>query len=79
VLGTLLVAMMLANLSSLLGTRPGAPALWLVPGLIAGAGLAGLSWGVLLHYTRPATWRGIGYGTPDPLTVVDDRLSMLQV
>ena len=79
VLGTLLIAMMLANLSSLLGTRPGAPALWLVPGLIAGAGLAGLSWGVLLHHTRPATWRGIGYGTPDPLTVVDDRLSMLQV
>jgi amino acid transporter len=79
VLGVLILAMTLANLTALLGTPPGSRWPWLVPVLIAAAVLAGLSWGGLLKVTRPAVWQQIGKGTPDPITVADHRLADVEV
>lgn len=79
VLGVLVVVMMAANLTSLLGTGPGSPLPWLVPGLIAATGVIGLVWGALLRKSRPAVWAAIGQGTPDPVIVADHRLAALDV
>lgn len=79
VIGVLVLAMMVANLSSLLGTRPGSRLPWLVPALIVAAAVLGMVWGLGLRITRRPVWQAIGHGTPDPLTVNDDRLSLLKV
>ncbi|MEV4411392.1 amino acid permease [Catellatospora sp. NPDC049609] len=79
VLGLLVAVMMAANLTSLLGTPPGSLLPWLVPGLIAATGAAGLAWGTLLRKSRPEAWAAIGQGTPDPVLVADHRLAVLEV
>lgn len=79
VLGLLVLGFMLINLSSLLGTPPGSllPALVVVP-VLATAG-AGLAWARRLRRIAPDTYAKLGHGTPNPLTVLDQRLSDLAV
>lgn len=79
VFGVLVISMMLVNLSALLATPPGSRLPLLVPALIAGAGLVGVVWGLVLRTTRPAVWKAIGRGTPTASTVKDDRLSQVRV
>jgi hypothetical protein len=50
-----------------------------VPALIVAAAVLGMVWGLALRITRRPVWQAIGHGTPDPLTVNDDRLSLLKV
>jgi amino acid transporter len=81
-LGALAIAAVLAttvvNLSSLVGAEPGSALTWVLPGIIGGAAVVGLSWGLLLR-ARPDVYRGIGLGEPEPLAVLEHDLSDLQV
>ena len=79
VVGFLVAVFMLSNLGSLLGTPPGSVLPLLVPVLVVGAGLVGLARGQWLRRVRPQVYEGIGRGTPNPLTVQDQRLSDLAV
>jgi amino acid transporter len=77
--GAAIVAIMVANMGSLLGVDPGSALTWIVPGLVVAAVLAGLCWGVLLRAHRPGVYAGIGRGRPHPLAVRDQRLSALKL
>jgi amino acid transporter len=79
ILGLVVLAMMLINLSALLGTPPGSRLPLLVPVIIAITAVAGLIWALLLRVTRHPVWDGIGRGTPTSLTVKDDRLARVKV
>jgi amino acid transporter len=79
VAGVLVLVFMVSNLTSLLGTPPHSLLPWLVPGMVAVTVVTGLAWGVWLRRTRPALYRQLGAGTPDPLTVQDQRLADLAV
>jgi amino acid transporter len=52
---------------------------WLVPTLVAGAGAVGVMWGLWLRSRRPGVYAGISYGRPSPLSVLDPRLSRVDV
>ena len=79
VLGVLLLVFMASNLSSLLGVSPGSPLPWLVAVIVVLTGAGGFAWGVWLKRSRPGVYENLGRGTPDPLTVLDQRLSDLAV
>lgn len=79
VVGVLVLVFMVGNLSSLLGTPAGSALPWLVPALAAAAALIGLARGGRLRRTRPEVYRRLGRGTPNPVTVQDQRLSGLAV
>nr|MDT0658747.1 amino acid permease [Micromonospora sp. DSM 115978] len=79
VVGFLVLVFMAGNLASLLGTAPGSLLPWLVPALVMGAGLVGLVRGEWLRRADPEVYRRIGHGTPDALTVRDQRLAELEV
>jgi amino acid transporter len=79
VVGVLVLVFMASNLSSLLGTPPGSSRPWLVVVLVAAAMMIGLAWGGWLRHARPQVYEQLGRGTPDPLTVLDQRLSELAV
>lgn len=79
VLGALFAVMMLSNLGALLNTAPGSRLPWLAPALIGGFAVTGVLWAAVLRYTRSAVLAGVGHGTPDPLTVRDQRLAALEV
>jgi amino acid transporter len=79
VVGVLVLVFMASNLSSLLGTPAGSAMPWLVPALAATAALIGLAWGGWLRAARPHVYQRLGRGTPNPLTVQDQRLSELAV
>ncbi|MEV6671608.1 APC family permease [Streptomyces sp. NPDC051162] len=46
----------------LLGADPGSPLRWILPGVIGAAVVAGIGFGVVLKYARPAVHAGIGLG-----------------
>ncbi|WKK22733.1 APC family permease [Streptomyces olivoreticuli] len=46
----------------LLGADPGSPLRWILPGIIGAAVVAGICFGVVLKYLRPAVHAGIGLG-----------------
>jgi hypothetical protein len=79
VVGVLVLVFMVSNLTSLLGTQPGSLLPWLVPILVVAVGAGGLAWGSWLRRARPQVYEQLGKGTPDPLTVLDQRLSDLAV
>ena len=79
VLGVLVLVFMASNLSKLLGTAPESPMPWLIAGIVLVVGVLGLLWGAYLRRTRPDVYDQIGKGTPDPLTVLDQRLSDLAI
>lgn len=79
VVGVLVLLFMSSNLASLLGTPPGSLLMWLVPaGVVLALGIGWL-WGFWLRVARPQTYANLGKGTPNPLTVQDQRLSDLAV
>ena len=51
----------------------------LVPGLLGGVAVVGVLWGLWLRARHPAVYSGISYGRPSPLTVLDGRLSAIDV
>lgn len=79
VTGALTIVFMISNLGSLLGTPPGSQLPWLVPGLVVVTALAGLAWGRRLRTNRPEIYAQLGNGTPNALTVQDQRLATLEV
>ncbi len=79
VVGVLVLVFMVSNLSSLLGTAPGSKRPWLVVAVVLAAALIGLARGGWLRRGAPEVYRQLGRGTPDPLTVQDQRLSELAV
>ena len=55
-----LVALLIANFDSLLGTEPNSPLRWLLPALVLVSGVIGLVWGAIMRRTRPDAYAGIG-------------------
>ncbi|MEU7582659.1 APC family permease [Streptomyces sp. NPDC041068] len=52
----------LTNFSAQLGVSPGNPLRWILPGLVLGAAVAGVAWGMWLRWAWPETYAGIGTG-----------------
>ncbi|OLE29354.1 MAG: hypothetical protein AUG44_04565 [Actinobacteria bacterium 13_1_20CM_3_71_11] len=67
------------NLASLLGTTPGAPLTWIIPGVVLIATIVGLAWGRILQQARPEVYRNIGVGEQEPLAVLEHALANLKV
>jgi amino acid transporter len=67
-----------ANLDSLLGTAPGSPATWILPGVVVLAGLGGLVWAAVVR-SRPDVYRGVGRGEPEPLAELEHHLAGVDV
>ncbi|MFD9895745.1 APC family permease [Amycolatopsis sp. NPDC059027] len=57
-----LFVLVLVNFDVMLGTSPGSPLRWILPGLILVAGLAGVAWGARLRAARPDVYAVIGRG-----------------
>jgi amino acid transporter len=79
VTGVLVLLFTISNLSSLLGLAPGSLAPWALLGGILAVGAMGAFWGMYLRRQRPDVYGQLGQGRPDPLTVLDQRLSELEV
>ncbi|HEX6871649.1 MAG TPA: APC family permease [Micromonosporaceae bacterium] len=75
----LILAVTVLNLDSMLGTAPGSPAVLILPGLVAGAGLGGLVWAWVVRRRRPATFRNVGLGEPEPLAELEHHLAAVDV
>jgi amino acid transporter len=73
-----ILAVIVSNLSSLMGAAPGSFLTWLPPVLIALAAIVGLIWGLVLR-ARPAVYQRIGDGEPETLAVLETDLSDLRV
>jgi amino acid transporter len=67
------------NLASLLGTTPGAPLTFIIPGIVLAAAVVGLIWGRMLQHSRPEVYRNIGAGEQEPLAVLEHALANLKV
>jgi amino acid transporter len=67
-----------ANLDSVLGTRPGAPAALVLPSVVVLTGAAGLLWGLRMR-RRPDVYRAIGRGEPEPLAELEQHLAHVDV
>jgi len=52
----------LTNFDALVGTTPGDPLNWILPGLIVAAALIGLVYGLVLKRTRPDVYALVGRG-----------------
>ena len=52
----------LTNFDALLGSTPNDPLLWILPGLIVGAAVLGLVYGLVLNRTRPDVYALVGRG-----------------
>jgi amino acid transporter len=59
---TAVIVLAIAHFGTLLGTRPGNPAAWLLPSVFGAAAVAGLGWGLFLRARRPAVYATIGLG-----------------
>lgn len=66
------------NLGSLLGAVPGSQLPYLLPAIILGCTVLGLSWGLWLRSARPDSFAVIGRGRPKALAVVDRSLRHLE-
>jgi len=55
----------LTNFDALVGTTPGDPLNWVLPGLIVAAALIGLVYGLVLKRTRPDVYAMVGRGGDD--------------
>jgi amino acid transporter len=75
VVGVVVVAVMLANLDTLLGVPAGSPLRYIIPACLAAAVGAGLGWAAWLRLRRPEVYERIGRGRPHPLVVPDARLN----
>ncbi|MDT5026258.1 MAG: hypothetical protein QOE61_2684 [Micromonosporaceae bacterium] len=67
-----LLAVTVANLHVLVGAGPGSAVVWLLPALVAGAGSAGLVWGVAVQRRHPG--QILGRGEPEPLAELAHHL-----
>jgi amino acid transporter len=56
------IVLAIAHFGTLLGTRPGNPAAWLLPSAFGAAAVAGLCWGAFLRARRPGVYATIGLG-----------------
>jgi len=52
----------LTNFDALVGTTPGDPLNWILPGLIVAAAAVGLVYGLVLKRTRPDVYAMVGRG-----------------
>ncbi|HYN92791.1 MAG TPA: APC family permease [Pilimelia sp.] len=76
VFGVAVLAVTVANLSSLLGVPAGSPLTVIVPGVVLAVGVGGLAWGAVLRRTQPQVYADISHGRPHELAVPDPRLDM---
>jgi amino acid transporter len=56
------IVLAITHFGTLLGTRPGNPAAWLLPSAFGAAAIAGLWWGAFLRARRPHVYATIGLG-----------------
>jgi amino acid transporter len=77
--GTVVLVVTVTHLGTLLGVADGSAATRVVPGVVAAAAVAGLAWALWLRRHRPSVYGRIGAGRPDPLLVIDQRLTSLEV
>jgi amino acid transporter len=68
----MLLAVTVSNLYVLVGTSPESGVVWLLPGLVVGASVAGLVWGVVVQRRHPG--QVLGRGEPDPLAELSHHL-----
>jgi hypothetical protein len=52
----------LTNIATLFGVEPGSRPTWVVPLAYGVITVAGIAWALVLRYTRPAVYDGIGLG-----------------
>ena len=71
-----ILAIMLTNLRSVVGPASGPP--WLLPGLVAACGFAGLVWGAALR-RRPDLGDSVGRGEPEPLAELEHHLTSVHL
>jgi amino acid transporter len=71
-LGGVVLAAMVTNMGSLLGTATGSLGAYLLPLIIVVAALVGLWWGSYLRRARPQVYEGISRGRPEVYEVPDD-------
>jgi amino acid transporter len=67
-----LLAVTVSNLYVLVGTSSESGVVWLLPGLVVGASVAGLVWGVVVQRRHPG--QVLGRGEPDPLAELSHHL-----
>jgi amino acid transporter len=79
VAGTLVLAVTVTHLDTLLAVQPGSLMTAVIPGLVLLAVLAGLVWALWLRERHPHVYQGIGAGKPHPLAVLDQRLADVEV
>lgn len=69
-----LVVLLVANFDTLLGTDPGSPLRWILPGFVALGAVVGAVWGEYLRSRRPEVYSGIGHTAMAPEE--DEELSL---
>jgi amino acid transporter len=77
--GVIMFTFMVSNLGPVLGTPEGSLLPLLVVVIVVAVAILGLVWGIWLRSARPDIYAGLAQGTPDPLTVQDQRLADLEV
>lgn len=78
VLGVGMLAIMLVNLNTLLGTDSWLKAM-IVPGVVLGFGLLGIVWGAIVRQAQPEVYRRIGAGAEHPYTYANRHLLGVRV
>jgi amino acid transporter len=74
-----LVAVTVSNLRSLIGAAPGSAQVWLLPGLVAAAGLGGLAWGLAVRLRHREVVAGLGRGEAEPLAELEHHLTGVDI
>ncbi|MFY1659410.1 amino acid permease [Micromonospora sp. WMMD1274] len=69
--GTVVLALMVGNVGSLLGAPPESLEPFLLPAILAATALAGGAWAAHMRRSRPEVYAGIGRGTPSTHAVPD--------
>lgn len=57
---TAILALLIINFDTLLGTEPDSPLRWLLPGLVLVASFLGYGWALILRRNRPDVYQGVG-------------------
>ena len=58
-----ILAILVMNSDAILGAEKGSMLTYILPGLVLGAAILGLLWGLIIKMTRPQVYAGIGRGT----------------
>jgi len=77
--GAVVLVTMIVNVDSMLGVGPDSPLPYIIPALVAAAGLGGAIWALYLRGARPAVYQKISRGQPRRHAVVDVQLADIEL